>query len=49
MFGAGAYDGDLLSKIYDRVEGGRGGAAVLTFHGGHMYVDALRYKTRFSR
>ncbi len=48
MFGAGAYDGDLLSKIYNRVEGGRGGSAVLTFHGGNMYVDALRYKTRFS-
>jgi len=49
MFGAGAYDGDLLLKIYNRVEGGRGGTAVLTFHGGNMYVDALRYKTRFSR
>ena len=49
MFGAGAYDGDLLSKIYNRVNGGRGGTAVLTFHGGNMYVDALRYKTWFSR
>jgi uncharacterized protein YecE (DUF72 family) len=49
MFGAEAYDGDLLSKIYNRVNGGRGGTAVLTFHGGNMYVDALRYKTRFSR
>ena len=48
MFGVGAYAGDLLSKIYFRVEGGRGGSAVLTFHGGNMYVDALRYKARFS-
>ena len=48
MFGAAAYDGDLLSKIFHRVKGGRGGAAVLTFHGANMYVDALRYKRRFS-
>jgi len=45
MFGAGAFGDDLLSKIYARVGGG---AAVLTFHGAGMYVDALRYKTRFS-
>lgn len=48
MFGASAFDGDLLSKIYQRVTGWRGDAAVLTFHGGNMYVDALRYKRRFS-
>jgi uncharacterized protein YecE (DUF72 family) len=45
MFGARAFGDDLLSKIYGRVGGG---AAVLTFHGAGMYVDALRYKTRFS-
>jgi len=48
MFGAAAYEGDLLSKIYHRVKGGRGGTTVLTFHGSNMYVDALRYKRRFS-
>jgi uncharacterized protein YecE (DUF72 family) len=48
MFGAAAYDVDLLSKIFQRVSGWRGDAAVLTFHGGNMYVDALRYKRRFS-
>jgi uncharacterized protein YecE (DUF72 family) len=48
MFGAAAYDFDLLSKIYQRVSGWRGDAAVLTFHGGNMYVDALMYKRRFS-
>jgi uncharacterized protein YecE (DUF72 family) len=48
MFGAAAYDVDLLSKIYQRVTGWRGDAAVLTFHGGNMYADALRYKRRFS-
>jgi uncharacterized protein YecE (DUF72 family) len=45
MFGAGAYGEDLLSKIYGRMGGG---AAVLTFHGAGMYVDALRYKALFS-
>ena len=48
MFGAAAFDGDLLSKIYQRITGWRGDAVVLTFHGGNMYVDALRYKRRFS-
>ena len=48
MFGAAAFDGHLLSKIYQRVTGWRGDAAVLTFHGGNMYTDALRYKRRFS-
>jgi uncharacterized protein YecE (DUF72 family) len=48
MFGASAFDGDLLSKIYHRVTGWHGDAAVLTFHGGNMYADALRYKKRFS-
>jgi len=48
MFGASAYDVDLLSKIYQRVSGWRGDVAVLTFHGGNMYVDALRYKRLFS-
>jgi uncharacterized protein YecE (DUF72 family) len=48
MFGAAAYDFDVLSRIYRRVNGLRGGVAVLTFHGGNMYVDALRYKRGFS-
>lgn len=48
MFGASAFDGDLLSKIYQRVTGWSGDAVVLTFHGGNMYADALRYKKRFS-
>lgn len=48
MFGASAYDGDLLSKIHHRVTGWRGDAVVLTFHGGNMYADALRYKRQFS-
>jgi uncharacterized protein YecE (DUF72 family) len=48
MFGAAAFDGHLLSKIHERVTGWRGDTAVLTFHGGNMYVDALRYKRRFS-
>jgi uncharacterized protein YecE (DUF72 family) len=48
MFGAAAYDVALLSKIYQRVNGLRGDVVVLTFHGSNMYVDALRYKRRFS-
>jgi uncharacterized protein YecE (DUF72 family) len=48
MFGASAFDSDLLSKIFQRLTGWRGDAAVLTFHGSNMYADALRYKKRFS-
>jgi uncharacterized protein YecE (DUF72 family) len=48
MFGASTFTGDLLSKINHRVTGWRGDSVVLTFHGGNMYVDALRYKRRLS-
>lgn len=48
MFGASAFPGDLLSKIHHRLKGWREDAVVLTFHGGNMYEDALRYKRRFS-
>ena len=48
MFGASTFNGDLLSKIHKRITGWHGDAAVLTFHGGNMYADALRYKRRFS-
>jgi uncharacterized protein YecE (DUF72 family) len=48
MFGPSTFNGDLLSKISRRVTGWRGDTVVLTFHGGNMYTDALRYKGQFS-
>ncbi len=48
LFGASAFPSDLLSKINQRVKGWHGDTVVLTFHGGNMYEDALRYKRRFS-